>query len=98
MSQSQYDPLGQLCSEGRPQYDPLGPDAGAAIETGRRRRRGGGGRGGGGGDGGGGSYTHPHRFEKYNYTAPAYCDLCNSVLWGIVRTGYRCQVSIGLKQ
>ena len=50
--------------------------------------------GGGVGEGGGGSYTHPHRFEKYNYTAPAYCDLCNSVLWGIVRTGYRCQVSI----
>jgi len=40
---------------------------------------------------GGGSYTHPHRFEKYNYTTPTYCDLCNSVLWGIVRTGYRCQ-------
>jgi len=41
--------------------------------------------------GGGGSYTHPHRFEKYNYTTPTYCDLCNSVLWGIVRTGFRCQ-------
>merc|ERR1712117_842501 len=23
--------------------------------------------------GGGGSYTHPHRFEKYNYTTPLYC-------------------------
>jgi len=44
-----------------------------------------------GGGGGGGSYTHPHRFEKYNYTTPTYCDLCNSVLWGIVRTGFRCQ-------
>lgn len=38
-----------------------------------------------------GSYTQPHRFEKYNYTTPTYCDLCNTVLWGIVRTGYRCQ-------
>jgi len=43
------------------------------------------------GGGAGGSYTQPHRFEKYNYTTPTYCDLCNTVLWGIVRTGYRCQ-------
>ncbi|XP_023320914.1 myotubularin-related protein 13 isoform X8 [Eurytemora carolleeae] len=42
-------------------------------------------------EGGGAAYTHPHRFEKFNYTTPTYCDLCNSVLWGIVRTGYRCQ-------
>jgi myotubularin-related protein 5/13 len=41
--------------------------------------------------GGGASYTHPHRFEKYNYTTPTYCDLCHSVLWGIVRTGFKCQ-------
>ena len=33
------------------------------------------------------------RFERYNYTTPTYCDLCTSILWGIVRTGYRCQVS-----
>jgi myotubularin-related protein 5/13 len=44
-------------------------------------------------EGGGAAYTHPHRFEKFNYTTPTYCDLCNSVLWGIVRTGYRCQVN-----
>ena len=39
------------------------------------------------------SYSHPHRFEKHNYTTPTYCDISNTVLWGIVRTGYRCQVS-----
>ena len=49
---------------------------------------------GGGEVGPGASYSHPHRWEKYNYTTPTYCDLCNSVLWGIVRTGYRCQVSL----
>ena len=29
-----------------------------------------------------GCYSHPHRFEKYNYTTPSYCDHCSSVLWG----------------
>ena len=38
------------------------------------------------------SYSHPHRFERHNYTTPTYCDISNTVLWGIVRTGYRCQV------
>ena len=46
----------------------------------------------GAGEGGGAAYTHPHRFEKFNYTTPTYCDNCNSLLWGIVKTGYRCQV------
>ena len=32
------------------------------------------------------------RFERYNYTTPVSCDLCTSILWGIVRTGYRCDV------
>jgi myotubularin-related protein 5/13 len=51
--------------------------------------------GGAGGGGGGGAYAQPHRFEKFNYTTPTptYCDVCNSLLWGIVRTGYRCQVN-----
>ena len=31
------------------------------------------------------NYSHPHRFEKYNYTTPTYCDQCGSVLWGIVK-------------
>ena len=49
--------------------------------------------GGGGGTGGGEqSYSHPHRFESYNYTTPTHCDQCNQILWGFVRTGYRCPV------
>ncbi|XP_046393982.1 myotubularin-related protein 13 isoform X2 [Ischnura elegans] len=34
--------------------------------------------------------SHPHRFERYNYTTPTYCDLCTSLLWGPVKTGMRC--------
>ncbi|QQP48750.1 Uncharacterized protein FKW44_009167, partial [Caligus rogercresseyi] len=34
----------------------------------------------------------PHRFEKHHYSTPALCDWCNSILWGLVRTGYRCGV------
>lgn len=31
-------------------------------------------------------YSHPHRFEKYNYTTiPTYCDFCSNVLWGPVK-------------
>ena len=39
------------------------------------------------------TFSHPHRFERYNYTTPTYCDICNSVLWGPVKTGVRCQVN-----
>lgn len=35
-------------------------------------------------------YSHPHRFDRYNYTTPTYCDLCANVLWGPVKTGMRC--------
>lgn len=35
-------------------------------------------------------FFQPHRFEKYNFTALTYCDLCSSVLWGPVKTGMRC--------
>lgn len=35
-------------------------------------------------------YSHPHRFERYNFTTPTYCDLCTNVLWGPVKTGMRC--------
>lgn len=30
-------------------------------------------------------FFQPHRFEKYNFTALTYCDLCSSVLWGPVK-------------
>lgn len=30
-------------------------------------------------------YSHPHRFERYNYTTPTYCELCSNVLWGPVK-------------
>lgn len=35
-------------------------------------------------------YSHPHRFEKHNFTTPTYCDFCTNVLWGPVKTGLRC--------
>ncbi|KAK9886900.1 hypothetical protein WA026_019158 [Henosepilachna vigintioctopunctata] len=35
-------------------------------------------------------YSHPHRFDKYNYTTPTYCDYCTNLLWGPVKTGMRC--------
>ncbi len=43
-----------------------------------------------GGDGAGGAFGRSHRFEKYNYSTPTSCDVCGSLLWGPVRTGYRC--------
>lgn len=36
-------------------------------------------------------FSTPHRFEKFTYTTPAYCDYCSHVLWGLVKTGMRCQ-------
>ena len=39
------------------------------------------------------SYWHPQRFKKHNYTTPTYRDISNTVIWGIVRTGYRFQMS-----
>ncbi|KAK9497874.1 hypothetical protein O3M35_003784 [Rhynocoris fuscipes] len=36
-------------------------------------------------------YSHPHRFERYNFTTPTYCDFCTNVLWGPVKTGLRCK-------
>ena len=35
------------------------------------------------------SFAAVHRFEKYNYTAPASCDFCSGLVWG-PRTGVRC--------
>ncbi len=32
-------------------------------------------------------FSQPHRFEKFTYTTPAYCDYCSHVLWGLVKTG-----------
>ncbi len=34
-------------------------------------------------------YSHAHKLEKINYTTPASCDVCHSLLWG-PRTGLRC--------
>lgn len=48
--------------------------------------------GGGGGDTPQGCYSHPHRFEKYNYTTPSYCDHCTSLLWGPLK------VKIGVQE
>ncbi|KAJ8313207.1 hypothetical protein KUTeg_009240 [Tegillarca granosa] len=31
-------------------------------------------------------FSQPHRFEKYTYTTPAYCDYCSQVLWGLLKT------------
>ena len=43
-----------------------------------------------------GYHHHPHRFEKYNYPTPAYCDHCSSVLWGPIKVrdflNYLCSV------
>ncbi len=36
------------------------------------------------------AYGQSHRFEKYNYSTPTSCDVCNSLLWGPVRTGLKC--------
>ena len=32
-------------------------------------------------------FSQPHRFEKYTYTTPVYCDYCSQVLWGLLKTG-----------
>ena len=31
--------------------------------------------------------NQPHRFARYNFTTPAYCDYCSQVLWGLSKTG-----------
>ncbi|XP_064634624.1 myotubularin-related protein 13-like isoform X5 [Lineus longissimus] len=35
-------------------------------------------------------FSQPHKFEKYTYTTPAYCDYCSHILWGLAKTGMRC--------
>ncbi|CAG2192244.1 MTMR5_13 [Mytilus edulis] len=35
-------------------------------------------------------FSQPHRFEKFTYTTPAYCDYCSQVLWGFLKTGMHC--------
>lgn len=37
------------------------------------------------------SFMNTHRFEKYNSSSLTSCEVCNSVLWGPVRTGMKCQ-------
>lgn len=31
--------------------------------------------------------AYPHRFDRCSYSTPTYCDLCSSILWGLVKTG-----------
>ncbi|KJE97363.1 hypothetical protein, variant [Capsaspora owczarzaki ATCC 30864] len=35
-------------------------------------------------------YVLPHRFGLYTYRAPTMCDHCGTVLWGLVRQGFKC--------
>lgn len=35
-------------------------------------------------------FSQPHRFDKFTYTTPAYCDYCSQVLWGFLKTGMHC--------
>ena len=39
------------------------------------------------GGGAGRLFSQAHRFEKFSYSTPAYCDYCSHVLWGLVKTG-----------
>ena len=32
-------------------------------------------------------FSQPHRFEKFTYTTPTYCDFCQQLLWGFSKTG-----------
>lgn len=34
--------------------------------------------------------AYPHRFDRCSYSTPTYCDLCSSILWGLVKTGMHC--------
>ncbi|XP_070391724.1 myotubularin-related protein 13 isoform X5 [Dermacentor albipictus] len=34
--------------------------------------------------------SYPHRFDRCSYSTPTYCDLCSSILWGLVKTGMHC--------
>ncbi|XP_076471850.1 myotubularin-related protein 13-like isoform X2 [Babylonia areolata] len=35
-------------------------------------------------------FSQPHRFEKFTYTTPTYCDFCQQLLWGFSKTGTHC--------
>ena len=32
-------------------------------------------------------FSQSHHFEKFTYTAPASCDYCSHVIWGLAKTG-----------
>ncbi|KAL8615600.1 hypothetical protein ACOMHN_026590 [Nucella lapillus] len=35
-------------------------------------------------------FSQPHRFDKFTYTTPTYCDFCQQLLWGFSKTGTHC--------
>ena len=38
----------------------------------------------------------PHDLNVHSYHAPAFCDYCGEMLWGLVRQGLRCKGNFGM--
>lgn len=37
----------------------------------------------------------PHSLFVHSYRAPAFCDHCGEMLWGLVRQGLKCEGKVG---